>query len=91
MLMATLDAVRDADASSPRLFQHRSPRGRDPQRRDFHRLAAGHDALAGRRREPGAHKLDHVGDREAVCSQDAFGAAVLARREQLEARGGGRA
>ena len=56
----------------------------DPPASDLDRLAAGDDALGRRGREPGAQKLDHLLDCEAVREQDRLGAAVAARRKQFE-------
>ena len=44
----------------------------------------GNDALGGRGREPGADKLDHLLDREAVSAHNRFCASVAARSEQFE-------
>jgi hypothetical protein len=54
------------------------PRLGDPQPRNFELLTARDDARGGRGRQPGAHKLDHLRNRETVCEHDRLGAAVAA-------------
>jgi hypothetical protein len=49
--------------------------------------STGSHALRRRGREPGAHKLDHLLDREAVRHHQRLGAAVMAGGEQVRARG----
>jgi hypothetical protein len=62
----------------PLLEFYLPPRCRDPYPRDLDRAPAGEDALGGRGREPGAHELDHLLDREVVRDHDRLGAAVTA-------------
>jgi hypothetical protein len=66
------------------LPQRPPPCLRDPHPSDLDRGAAGNDPLGAHAREPGAHKLDHLLDREAVREHDRFGTAVWARGEQFE-------
>jgi len=56
----------------------------DPHRRDFKRVPTGDHALGGRGREPGAHKLDHLRDGEAVREHHRFGRAVARAREKFK-------
>ena len=61
-----------------------APCCRDPHPRDFHLARARDHALGGRGRETGVNKLHHVTDRKSMRVQDAFGAAIIAGREQFK-------
>src|ERR1700730_18714315 len=56
----------------------------DPHPCDLDLARARNDALGGRRRQPGVHKVDHQRDGEAVRAHDRFGHALGRVGEQFE-------